>query len=79
MAVNARWRLNPFSGTMNAVLIVDEPHTVEFITEINAYGFYANEGVRFENPSTVIITDDDSAAATYTEVSRLTAPVKWSV
>lgn len=71
MSVNARWRQNPFTDDMNDILIEDEEHTIEYITELNIYGFYANEGVAAEP---VILVQDNTAQTTFTEQPRTIAP-----
>lgn len=74
MSVNARWRENPFTGDMNDILIEDEEHTIEYITELNIYGFYANEGVVLDPAEPVILVQDNTAQTTFTEQPRTIAP-----
>ena len=74
MAVNARWRYDEFDDVFLPLSISNEPHTIEFISEIAKYGFFANESIEFAEPSTVSVVEDTSAATAFTEVSKLTAP-----
>jgi len=74
MAVNARWRYDEFEDTFYPLSIVDEEHTIEFISEIAKYGFFADESVYFESPSSVSVIEDTTGGATFTEVSRLSNP-----
>ena len=74
MAVNARWRRNPFTGAVNSILIEDEPHTVEFHPELNAYGFFSNEGIVLDTGEPVVLTEDNSALTPFVEIPRISAP-----
>lgn len=67
MSQTARWRFNPFTGVYNPVLITGEQHVIAYSAELNAYGIFTDECIKFDTPSTVAI-------AGYTEVSRLTTP-----
>src|SRR4030043_1754532 len=68
------WRLNPFTGIVNAVLIEDEQHTVEYHSDWNAYGIQLNEAPRLDNPSTVEIVEDVTGGSTFSELPRTQAP-----
>lgn len=74
MAVNARWRTQPFTGDVNSILIEDEEHTIEFIAEINSYGFYANEGVVLDAGDPVSLVEDTTAQTAFIEQPRTIAP-----
>jgi cytoskeletal protein CcmA (bactofilin family) len=68
------WRFNPFTGTMNAATITDEPHTVEYHADWNAYGIQLDEAPQLDNPSSVSIVEDVSGGDTFSEVPRTQAP-----
>jgi hypothetical protein len=68
------WRLNPFTGIMNDVAIIDEPHTIQYNSDWNAYGIQLNESPALDNPSTVIIVEDITGGTTFSEVPRTQAP-----
>lgn len=74
MSINARWRIQPFTGDVNSILIEDEEHTIEFIAEINSYGFYANEGVVLDAGDPVILVQDNTAQTGFIEQPRTIAP-----
>lgn len=75
MAVNKRWRYNPFTGVFNYVHISDEDHIIEYHAEPNAYGFYCDEGVRLDSPtSTMEVVTDETSPETFTEVPKTVAP-----
>ena len=75
MALNKRWRRNPFdANTVNSVLITEEEHTIEFHEEPNAYGFYANEGVLLDANDPVVLVQDNTAQTAFTEIPRTIAP-----
>jgi hypothetical protein len=68
------WRFNPFSEVMNSVLIEEEEHTIEYHADWNGYGIQLNEGPQLDNPSSVVIVEDVSGGATFTEVPRTQTP-----
>lgn len=68
------WRFNPFTGVMNAATITDEPHTVEYHADWNAYGIQLDEAPQLDNPSSVSIMEDVSGGDTFSEVPRTQAP-----
>ena len=68
------WRFNPFTGTMNAATITDEPHTIEYHADWNAYGIQLDEAPQLDNPSSVSIVEDVSGGDTFSEVPRTQAP-----
>ncbi|MBN1497637.1 MAG: hypothetical protein JXA07_12750 [Spirochaetes bacterium] len=68
------WRFNPFSEVMNSVLVEEEEHTIEYHADWNGYGIQLNEGPQLDNPSTVVIVEDVTGGATFTEVPRTQAP-----
>jgi hypothetical protein len=72
--VNAPWRKNPFTGVLNSLLIEDEEHTIEYHVSVNAYGFYANEGVVLDANDPVILTQDNTALTAFTEIPKTIAP-----
>lgn len=75
MALNKRWRRNPFdANTVNSVLITEEEHIIEFHEEPNAYGFYANEGILFDANDPVVLVQDNTAQTAFTEIPRTIAP-----
>lgn len=74
MGVNNRWRTNPFTGVVNSLLIEDEQHTIEYHAEVNAYGFYANEGVELDAGNPPALAEDTTAATAFTEIPKTTAP-----
>jgi len=74
MAVNARWRKDPFTGATNELLIEDEEHTIEYHPEPNLYGFYANEGIVLDTGEPVILVEDTTAQTAFTEIPKTIAP-----
>ena len=75
MALNKRWRRNPFdANTVNSVLITEEEHIIEFHEEPNAYGFYANEGILLDANDPVVLVQDNTAQTAFTEIPRTIAP-----
>lgn len=74
MAINSRWRQDPFDGTLNSILIEYEQHTIEYITELNKYGFYANEGVVLDAGAPVSLVQDNTAQTAFIEQPRTIAP-----
>lgn len=72
--VNARWRTNPFTGVVNSLLITEEEHTIEFHPEVNAYGFYADEGIELDPGIPVILVEDNTAQTAFTEIPKTIAP-----
>lgn len=74
MAVNARWRRNPFTGDVNSILITEESHTIEYFTEQNAYGFFADEGIVLDTGDPVVLVQDNTAQTAFTEIPKTIAP-----
>lgn len=70
----SNWRFNPFDETMNSVLIEDEAHTIEYHADWNGYGIQLDEAPQLDNPSTVVIVEDVTGGATFTEVPRTQTP-----
>ena len=68
------WRFNSFSQTYNPVLIIAELHQIQFDEEENAYGVRLFEGVRLDNPSSVIIIENVTGGIAFVEVPRTTPP-----
>lgn len=74
MGLNNRWRTNPFTGVVNSILITEEEHEIEFHPEVNAYGFYANEGIELDPGVPVILVEDNTAQTAFTEIPKTIAP-----
>ena len=73
-SVNARWRFDEFGDSFLPKAFTDEVHTIELIVEIAKYGFFSNESLELNSPTTVSVVEDDSAAFVFTEISPLLAP-----
>jgi hypothetical protein len=68
-----QWRRNPFTGTVFPATL-QEIHTVQYYDDWNANGIQLMEGVYLDNPSSIVITENVTGGATFTEVPRATTP-----
>lgn len=69
------WRYQQFEGTYVPVLITDEPQTIEFHTDWNAYGIQLSEVPQKATPSTLSIEEVGTGTpTTFTEVPFNQAP-----
>lgn len=69
------WRYQQFEGTYVPVLITDEPQTIEFHTDWNAYGIQLSEVPQKATPSTLSIEEAGTGTpTTFTEVPFNQAP-----
>lgn len=69
------WRINPFTNVKNVISITNEAHTISYREETDSYGFWLNEAVQLDNPSSVSIITDVTGGPTYTEVPRSQTPL----
>lgn len=69
MASTNEWRVDPFTG-IKYPQALSEIHTVEFNSDWQGYGFHTLEAVNLDSPSTVVVTENVTGGATWTEVSR---------
>lgn len=68
-STNSRWRRDEFADTDVPVDITAESHTIALVPEFNKFGFFTNESVQQESPSSVVVVEDDSALTPLTEVT----------
>lgn len=69
------WRYNQFEGTYVPSLITDEPHTITFHTDWNAYGIQLSEVPQKATPSNLSIEESGTGTpTTFTEVPFNQAP-----
>ena len=68
------WRFNPFTGVTSSVLVENEEQTIEYHSDWNGNGIQLDEAPVFETPSSVVIIENVTGGATFTEVPRTQAP-----
>lgn len=70
----SNWRYNPFAETQ-AVTLISETKTIEWILELQKYGFWLREAPKKSDG--VIVALADPPNSTFAEVDFLTAPDGW--
>lgn len=67
-------RYQPRTGEFNPIQITDEPHTVEFHSDINATGIKILNGIQLTDPRTVFVDSAATGGPTFSEQTARVAP-----